>query len=268
MRKALICLAATAAFGQNAREILTLPPPAYDERIAYGTDANQFGDLRLPQGKGPFPVVVIIHGGYWLAQYNLAYAGHMGAALTRRGFATWNIEYRRIGQPGGGYPGTLGDVAMAVDFLKKIAGKKRLDLRRVTALGHSAGGHLALWVAGREKQVVRIGTVVSLAGVSDLRMVYERKMGNGVALQLMGCSPEQCPEKYRAASPAERLPLRAKVLLVHGDRDPTVPIEMAEDFVKKAGAGARLVKLEGAGHFEMVDTRRAEWRQVEELIVK
>jgi acetyl esterase/lipase len=195
-------------------------------------------------------------------------AGHMSAALTRRGFATWNIEYQRIGQPGGGYPGTLEDVAKAVDFLQEMAGTKKLDLSRVTALGHSAGGHLALWVAGREKAAVRVGTVFSLAGVSDLRMVYERKMGNGVALQLMGCSPAECAEKYRAASPAERLPLRAKVILVHGDRDTTVPIAMAEDFVKKAGAGARLVRQEGAGHFELVDTRRAEWQQVEDLIAR
>ncbi|MBS1829119.1 MAG: alpha/beta hydrolase [Acidobacteria bacterium] len=265
--RALLLLASVAAFGQNAREILTLAPPAYDERIAYGADSNQFGDLRLPKGKGSFPVVVVIHGGYWRAAYGLEYAGHMSAALTRQGLATWNIEYRRIGQPGGGYPGTLEDVAKAVDFLAGIAVKKQLDLSRVAVVGHSAGGHLALWVAGRKEGKVKVGKVVSLAGVSDLRMLYERKLGNGVALELMGCRPEECPLQYREASPAERLPLAAKVVMVHGDRDDIVPIEMSEAFVKKMGAGARLVKLEGAGHFDMVDPRTRAWKQVEELLV-
>lgn len=262
----VIWLVACAALAQDAREILTLPAPPYDERIAYGTDANQFGDLRMPAGKGPHPVVVVIHGGYWRAAYGLEYAGHMSAALTRRGFATWNIEYRRIGQAGGGYPGTLEDVARAVDYLRVLAGRRKLDLRRVTAVGHSAGGHLALWVASRLKAAVRVGQVVSLAGVSDLRMLYERGLGNGVARELMGCGPAECEEKYREASPAERLPLRARVVMVHGDRDTIVPLEMSEGFARKAGA--RFVRLEGAGHFEMVDPRRVEWRVVEGLIVR
>ena len=128
-------------------------------------------------------MVVVIHGGYWLAQYDLAYAGHMSAALTRRGFATWNIEYRRIGQPGGGYPGTLEDVAKAVDHLRGMAAGKRLDLTKVTVVGHSAGGHLALWLASRNDAQVRVLAVVALAAVADLRAVYERKLGNGVALK-------------------------------------------------------------------------------------
>ncbi|MBL8174600.1 MAG: alpha/beta hydrolase [Bryobacterales bacterium] len=268
MMTAVLGMAALAAMGQNARDILTLPAPAYDERIAYGPDANQFADLRLPQGAGLHPVVVVIHGGYWRAAYGLEYAGHMSAALTRRGFATWNIEYRRIGQPGGGYPGTLEDAGRAVDQLRQIAAAKKLDLGRVTLLGHSAGGHLALWVAGRERPAVRVGAVVSLAGVSDLGMLYERKLGNGVALELMGCAPADCAGKYRDASPVERLPLSVRVTMVHGDKDDIVPFAMSEAFVRKAGSGARLLRLEGAGHFEMVDPRRAEWKTVEELITK
>src|SRR5215468_7306163 len=129
-----------------SRDILTLPPPPYDLRVAYGKGDFQFADLRLPPGKGPHPVVIVIHGGFWRAAYDLVYAGHMSAALTRRGVATWNIEYRRVGHPGGGFPGTLDDVAAAVDHLAQIAPSHSLDLSRVIAIGHSAGGHLALWL--------------------------------------------------------------------------------------------------------------------------
>lgn len=268
MRFAALLLGCAAALAQNPRDILTLAPPAFDERIAYGADDNQFGHLRLPKGDGPHPVVVVIHGGYWLAAYGLDYAGHMSAALTRRGFATWNIEYRRIGQAGGGYPGTLEDVAAAVDHLLAISSAKKLDLRRVSALGHSAGGHLALWAASRERPAVRITSVVALAPVTDLRMLHDRKLGNGIALKLMGCAPADCPSKYRHASPIERLPMAARVAVVHGDGDAIVPMEMSEAFVRQAGPQATLVKLEGAGHFEMVDPRRPEWGKVEELITK
>src|SRR5262249_38902033 len=141
---------------RNPRDILTLAPPPYDERITYGVDKNQFADLRLPKGTGLHPVVVVIHGGFWRAAYDLQYAGHMSAAITKLGFATWNIEYRRTGQPGGGYPGTLEDAAAALDHLTKIASQKNLDLKRVYAIGHSAGGHLALWLATRKEGAVRI----------------------------------------------------------------------------------------------------------------
>jgi len=264
----LLLLATWPASSQNRmrRDILTQPPPPYDERIRYGADENQFGDLRVPKGAGPHRVVVLIHGGFWRAAYDLAYAGHMAADLTRRGYATWNIEYRRIGQAGGGYPGTLQDVAKAVDHLSEIAAKHNLDLNRVVAMGHSAGGHLALWLAARKDAKVRLSAVASLAGVGDLRAGFERKLGRGVVAELMGCSPAECAEKYREASPAERLPLRIPVRLYHGTKDDIVPLEMAVEFEKtarKSGDDVKLVRLEGAGHFELVDPLSAEWKQIQ-----
>jgi acetyl esterase/lipase len=248
------------------QEILTLPPPPFDQRIAYGSGDQQFGHLRLPPGKGPHPVMVVIHGGYWRARYPLDYAGHLSAALTRRGFATWNIEYRRVGQPGGGYPGTLEDVRAAVAHVGKVAATHGLDARRVYAIGHSAGGHLALWLA--TQGLVR--GVVALSAVTDLEEGARRNMGNGAVEAFMGCPLAACVESYRQASPAAKLPARVPLLLVHGENDTVVPIDQAEAFVKAAQAKqdeARLIRLPGAGHFELVDPRTKEWKQVEEAAV-
>ena len=268
VRLAMLFLAVWAAFSQNrmSREILTLPPPPYDARIRYGSDANHFADLRVPKNAGPHPVVVVIHGGFWRAAYDLAYAGHMADDLMRRGYATWNIEYRRIGQQGGGYPGTLEDVAAAVDYLERVAEKHKLNLKRVVALGHSAGGHLALWLATRKNARVRLSGVVSLAGVGDLRAGFDRKLGSGVVADFMGCGPIDCPERYREASPVERLPVRVPLRLYHGTRDDIVPVQMAEAFevaARKAGDDVTLTRLQGAGHFELVDPRSAEWKQIQ-----
>ncbi|MBI4910635.1 MAG: alpha/beta hydrolase [Acidobacteria bacterium] len=253
-----------------SREILTLPPPPADTRVAYGTDPSQFADLRLPNAPGPHPVIVVIHGGFWRAAYDLVYAGHMSAALSARGFATWNIEYRRIGQPGGGWPGTLDDVAAAVDHLRTIAPEHKLDLRRVIAVGHSAGGHLALWLASRNNPKVKLTAAVSLAGVSDLRDAFQRRLGNGVVADLMGGSPDDLDAPYRAASPLEHLPLRIPTRLIHGDRDDIVPSAMSQAYARaaaNAGDDAQAVILPGAGHFELVDTRTPEWRHIETIIV-
>src|SRR5215831_12973469 len=131
----------------SSDDILTLPPPPADTRISYGTDPNQFADLRLPKTKGLFSVVMNIHGGFWRAKYDLSHAGHLCAALTSKGLATWNLEYRRVGNAGGGWPGTFEDLLLGVKFLESIAWKYRLDLKRMVVLGHSAGGQLALCLA-------------------------------------------------------------------------------------------------------------------------
>lgn len=242
-----------------SRDILTLPPPPFDHRIPYGPGEHHFGHLRLPPGRGPHPVAIVIHGGFWRAAYDLAYAGHLSAALAKAGFATWNIEYRRIGQDGGGYPGTFDDVRAAAAHVKTLAGRFPLDLRRTLAVGHSAGGHLALWLATQSE--VKLRGVIGIAAVSDLRMAHDRKLSSTVVADLLGGSPQTIPQRYQAASPIESLPLRAHAILVHGRKDDIVPLEMSERFAQKSGA--RLVVIDDAGHFEPVDPRSPAWQKVE-----
>src|SRR5712691_5829738 len=146
----------------SSDDILTAPPPPADSRLRYGTDPNQFGDLRVPKSKGPFPVVMNIHGVFWRAKYGLAHAGHLCAALTARGLATWNLEYRRVGNAGGGWPGTFEDVRSGYRYVSQIAQRYNLDSSKMVVIGHSAGGQLALCLAGHEASLKR---VISLAGV-------------------------------------------------------------------------------------------------------
>src|SRR5437763_561353 len=158
-----------------ADDIYTLPPPPADARLTYGAAPNQFVDLRIPKSSGPFPVVMNIHGGFWRSKFDLAHAGHLCAALTAKGLATWNVEYRRVGNPGGGWPGTFEDIANAYRFLPQIAKRYDLDTTRVAVMGHSAGGQLALCVAGHEPSVK---AVISLAGVVDLQRAWEEHLSD------------------------------------------------------------------------------------------
>jgi acetyl esterase/lipase len=247
------------------REILDLPAPPCDQRISYGPGEHHFGDLRIPPGDGPYPVVIVIHGGFWRASLDLLYMGHVCAALTQAGLATWNIEYRRMGHPGGGYPGTLDDVGAAAAHLQRIPS---LDPARAIAIGHSAGGHLALWLA-TSKRGLPLRGAVSLGGVADLRRAWELRLSNTVVADFIGGSPEQYPDRYRAACPIENLPCGVSTRLVHGDADETVPIEIARGFeaaALRAGDDCRLVSLPGAGHFEVVDPRAREWPEIEQTI--
>jgi acetyl esterase/lipase len=261
-----------------SRDILDLPPPPADARLPYGPDPLQFGDLRLPSGPGPHPVVVVIHGGFWRARYDLEHAGHLCAALTARGLATWSLEYRRIGNSGGGWPGTFQDVALGLDYLRELAPAYDLDLERVVALGHSAGGHLALWLAGRHRVPAddslrrasgtasrvptRLRGAVSLAGVADLRRAWELRLSDNVVETFVGGSPERVPERYAGASPIELLPLGVPQALIHGTADESVPYEISQVYHEAAvarGDEATLVTLPGAGHFEVIDPRSEEW---------
>src|SRR6185437_307494 len=135
-------------------DMLRLPhAPSGALRLAYGTDPNQFGDLWLPSGAGPHPVVVFLHGGYWRARYDISYTHPIAADLAARGIAVWNLEYRRVGQSGGGWPGTFEDVARGFDALHDLAQQHSLDLARVVVMGHSAGGHLAFWLAAGKRGI-------------------------------------------------------------------------------------------------------------------
>ena len=259
--------------------MLETPAPTADARLPYGPITHQFGDLRLPPGPGPHPVVVMVHGGFWRARYDLEHVGHLCADLAHKGWATWSLEYRRVGHPDGGWTGTFEDVARGTDHLRTLAERFPLDLKRVVFMGHSAGGHLALWLAGRG----RIGAgkplhtaspfvprgVVSLAGVVDLERAHALHLGNGIVESLLGGTPAQVPERYRLASPAALLPLGVPQVLLHGTKDDTVPASLSEAYQKRAqglGDKVRYVPLEGAGHFELIDPRAQEWARVVEAV--
>jgi acetyl esterase/lipase len=250
------------------REILELPAPAADHRIPYGPADQHFADLRIPAGPGPHPVAIVLHGGFWRCSFQLLYMGHLCQALRRAGIATWNIEYRGIGHQGGAFPGTLQDVAAGASHLADVAEQYCLDLARVIAAGHSAGGHLALWLA-TSKRGLPLRGAVSLGGVADLHRAWELQLSNTVVADFMGGSPEQYPERYRAASPIENLPCGIPLRLVHGDADIVVPIAIAERFLAAATEvddDCRLIRLPGAGHFDVIDPRAREWAHVEQVI--
>ena len=261
-RRSLLTLAATGSI--LSQDILTLPPPKANARIPYGNDPQQFGDLRLPSGTGPHPVVIFIHGGFWRNAYSLDHAGHACAALTRGGAATWSLEYRRIGDQGGGWPGTMDDVLHGAEHIKKLAGRYRLNLDRIVATGHSAGGQLALWLAAQI--AVNLLRVIPLAAVSDLRRAWALQLSKGVVRQLLGGTPDQVPQRYATTSPIELLPISVAQRVMHGTADDTVPFDMSERFAKKS-LNAKLIPLKGAGHFELIDPRTREWEIVQKNIL-
>ena len=239
---------------------LARDPGIAARRHHYGPGPDRWADLRLPEGRGPNPVAVLIHGGFWRMPWGADLMHALAGDLHRRGWATWNVEYRRLGAPGGGWPGTLEDAAAAVDALP-AAGGTAIDTSRVVAVGHSAGGHLALWLATRSC----ICAVAGLAAVSDLAGAARLGLGGGAAVELLGGTPEREPERYRVASPLERLPLGVRQLLIHGDRDDRVPVEQSlryAEAARRAGDPVELAVIPGAGHAELVDPRTRAWGAV------
>jgi acetyl esterase/lipase len=240
-----------------------VPDPRPDGRIAYGDDPSQFGELALPAGT-PRGVVVVIHGGFWKAEYDLSLGRPLAAALVRDGWATLNLEYRRVGPAGsgggGGSPATLDDVAAGIDALAGVDG---LDLSTVVTLGHSAGGHLAAWAASRGRFErwaggVDVTAVVSQAGVLDLRAAHLAGLGGGAVAAFLGHPPGPDDDP---ADPRRQAPLDVPLWCVHGRDDDIVPIAQSEEYVAAAtaaGARAELVAVDG-DHFVVIDPTSDAW---------
>lgn len=285
---ALACVAALSMAGAAQRlrpaDVAALPSKPADARVAYGPASEQFGDLRLPTGAGPFPVVVVIHGGCWVSRFaTLQSTAAMADDLRDAGVATWNIEYRRLDQPGGGWPGTFTDVAAAVDHLRVLAVEHPLDLERVVFTGHSAGAHLALWAAARSKlpadsplhrpDPLRPRAVVPIGGPGDLAdfSTYDRSIcGAPVISQLMGGGPDEVPERYAHGSPIRLLPLGVPQVLVVGDSDGVMPEQSRNAYTaaaRRAGDRAMTVIVPNAGHFEVIAPISPAWLAVRSALL-
>jgi dipeptidyl aminopeptidase/acylaminoacyl peptidase len=212
-------------------------------------------------------VAVLLHGGFWRVPYRRDQMEPLAADLRHRGWASWNVEYRAMGPRwrggGGGWPVTCEDVAAAIDTLA-LTGLP-LDLRRVVAIGHSAGGHLALWAGSRRDANVPLAGAVGQGAVCDLELGARLRLSRDVVQEFCGGEPEDVPEAYRDASPARRVPAGIPQLLVHGDRDPNVPVELATSYAaaaRAAGDDVTLVVRPGEGHFEHLDPTSMAWRAV------
>lgn len=256
-------------------DILSLTPPPADARIAYGSDANQFLDLRLPphreKDKGPFPLVINLHGGFWRARYSLDHAGHLCAALTAKGLATANLEYRRVGNEGGAWPGTFADIRAGYAFLVQSAKHYDLDAQKIVIMGHSAGGQLALCLAAHEPSVTR---VVSLAGVVDLQRACQLHLSNDAVIEFLRGTSAEVPDHYREADPMQLSIAHTRQWLIHGSMDDTIPTDFSRDYVaakqKRTGAekeDAHLLELSGAGHYDLIDPRSQAWKQIEHTVL-
>jgi acetyl esterase/lipase len=228
----------------------------------YGDDPSQVADLHTPAAGAGWPVAVVLHGGFWRERYDRTLMEPLCTDLAESGWAAWNLEYRRVGG-GGGWPATFDDVAAGLDHLAAVAAP--LDLARVVTIGHSAGGHLALWAASRARPGVAVTGAVGQAAVSDLAAVARLGLSNRAAEELLGGSPDQVPDRYAAASPVQRLPLGVPLLLVHGARDDTVPVALSSDFQRAAAAAGDTCDLaigEHDGHFEHLDPASGAWATV------
>jgi acetyl esterase/lipase len=259
-------------------DVAAWSPVVPDHRLSYGTTPEKYGDLYLPQQPGLHPVVILLHGGCWRAQYGLGHLGQLCAAFRNEGLAVWNMEYRRLGN-GGGWPKTFEDVAGGTDFLQGVADRFALDLSRVVTAGHSAGGHLALWLAGRHRLSVAsplfsadalpVHGVVSLAGIPDLAEGVKRNICSGACQELVGGLPEEVPHRYRQASPIALLPLGVPQWHLIGLLDQVVPVDYVQRYVAIAGQHdeEHLDLLPDVGHYELILPTTTAWTAVRHAVL-
>lgn len=286
LRRAVAALALASAFPVLAQtdpaDVDALPSTTPTEIARFGPEPMQIGHLRVPQGKGPFPVAIVLHGGCFLRAYGgLKGTEPISSALAARGIATWNVEYRTIGDAGGGYPGTYRDWGASADYLRVLARKHPLDLKRVVAIGHSAGAPGAAFLAARGKLPARaasrggkplpIGAVVAIDGPADLSGLAGRDQdicGQPVIAQLLGGTEAEQPARYKEVSPLERLPLRTPIYFVSAS--PVLPRDVLQAYRDRAAARGDVTEAifpVGGDHFNIIMPGRPQWGEVEALIV-
>jgi acetyl esterase/lipase len=270
---------ASAATPMKLADYLALSGPAPSARIPYGEAPSQYAELFLPAGSGPFPVAVLVHGGCWTSKFGgITQLRNMAGALAARGIAVWNVEYRRSDEAGGGYPGTYQDMHAALELLGAQAGRYRLDLQRLVAVGHSAGGQLVQWMAGRGRipagsplhraqPSLNVPAVVSLGGLADLRneaALIKSSCGRDTA-ELAGNPGPGRPDVFVDTNAAELMPNGSRTWLVTGELDTISPPRVAHDYAaraRKAGDAAEVVILPGASHYDEVAASSPAWPQV------
>ena len=265
---------------KHAHDPLVRALPVAAQKFAYGPGTDQFGELWLPSGKGPHPVAILIHGGCWMdGSADAAQLAYIAEDLRKSGIAVWNLEYRRLGITDGGYPGTFHDIAQGIDYLRRISAQHRLDLSHVATMGHSAGGHLALWAAGRDrlkqggplyqKDPLRIDAAISLAGINDLAAYRVDGPACGGPETIDAISGGE--DLYAMTSPAAMLPLHVPQIIVSGSEDDVVPPRFGVAYgaaAKAAGDKVDIMDIDGADHMDFINPESPAWKQVKAALLE
>lgn len=243
-----------------SRDITSLPPVTAEAQVRYGESRSQFFDVWC--AKGPARgAAVMIHGGFWRAKYDLTHASHLCAALAEAGISAANLEYRRLGETGGGWPGSLDDVRHGVAAAREYFGSGPV------VVGHSAGGHLALRLASESP---KIKAVIALAPVAVLQLADELNLSNSAVSEFLGSKPSESQDLLNAACPSLH-PSTIPRILVHGTMDDVVPIALSREFVRlrKNDLGeVSLVEIAAADHFDLIDPESSAWSTVRDCVLR